>query len=84
MLVPTSHVFAPCPCSDYRGRTADIFEAIGHPSSCKLGWVSRVLCKWLSDPKPTRILGTKMVQEMAMFTPVLSLEVEWEDELYAL
>mgnify|MGYP001198164154 CR=1 FL=1 len=67
-----------------RGRTRDIFEATGHPSHCRLGWVSRVLCKWLSDPKPTRILGTKMVQEMAMFTPVLSLEVEWEDELYAL
>ena len=44
-------------------------------------WVSKVLCRWLSDPKPTRILGTKIVHEMAMFTQVLSLEVEWEDEL---
>ena len=64
-----------------RGRTMDIFEAVGSSSPCMLGWVSKVLCRWLSDPKPTRILGTKIVHEMAMFTQVLSLEVEWEDEL---
>ena len=44
-------------------------------------WVSKVLCNWLSGPRPTRILGTRIVREMAMFTQVLSLEVEWEDEL---
>ena len=77
-------------CSDFpttaadiisRGRTADIFEAISTITPCRLGWVSNVLCKWLSDPRPTRILGTKIVHELATFTPVLYLEVEWEDEL---
>ena len=66
-----------------RGRTADIFNSLGS-TPCGLGWVSRVLCRWIGDPKPTRILGTKIVAELATFTPVLSLEVEWEDELNAL
>ena len=48
------------------------------PPSCRLGWVSKVLCK------PSRVLGTRIVEELATFTPVLSLEVEWEDELNAL
>ena len=66
-----------------RGKTADIFEAVGTSSTCRLGWVSRTLCRWLGDPRPTRILGNKIVSELATVTPVLSLEVEWEDELNA-
>ena len=66
-----------------RGKTMDIFRSLGS-TPCSLGWVSGVLCRWIGDPKPTRILGAKIVAELATFTPVLSLEVEWEDELNAL
>ena len=63
-----------------RGMTRDIFDAVDSPSS-REGWVSRTLCHWLGDPRPTRLLGTAIVREMATFTPTLSLEVEWEEEL---
>ena len=66
-----------------RGKVTDIFEAVGTSSPCRLGWVSRTLCRWLRDPKPTRLLGNKIVSELATVTSVLSLEVEWEDELNA-
>ena len=63
-----------------RGRVTEILDAVNSRDS-KIGWVSRALTSWLGNPTPTRLLGTAIVRELSSITPVLDLEVEWEDEL---
>ena len=53
-----------------KGDIATAMSLMGDPSSIQ-SYKSRVLSEWLEDPRPSRVLGEEITEELAGFTAVL-------------
>ena len=64
-----------------KGSIADALELMGDDVDYSMGFLSLTLQKWILDPKPSRVLGSAVVEEMSRQTAVLRWEPEWKYEI---